>query len=88
VLGNEHLEQLRGVERQLRAVNQRTSARIVAASKEPEAMAMAYAALNGEVSGSDGMAALRSALRADGVPEEQIDAIDAMYVRCLLDPSL
>lgn len=88
MLGNEHLGQLRQIEQRLRAINQRASDRIVASSREPAAMATAYAALSGGASGADGMAALRTALRADGVTEDQIDAIDALYVRCLLDPSL
>jgi hypothetical protein len=88
VLSDDHLAQLRGISQRLVAINKQTSDRIVATSSNPGAMALAYAALEGELSGADGMTALRDALRADGVGEAQIDAIDALYVRCLLDPSL
>ena len=88
MLGNEHVSQLRGIAERLRDINQRASERIAATSREPDAIGTAYAALRGEASGADRMAALRTALLADEVAEEHIDAIDALYVRCLLDPSL
>jgi hypothetical protein len=88
MVAREHIAQLQRISERMRSINQRTSQRLTSSSNAPDQMATAYSAINGEVSGADGMAALRAALRADGVPDEQIDAIDALYVRCLLDPSL
>ena len=85
---NEYVPQLRRISDRMRSINEQTSQRIVASSAQPDLMARAYGAINGDVPGSEGMSALRAALRADGVAEDQIDAIDALYVRCLLDPSL
>ncbi len=88
MVASEHIAELRRISDRMRSINEGVSQRIVATSNAPDLMATAYAAINGDVSGSDGMAALRAALLADGVAEEHIDAIDALYVRCLLDPSL
>ncbi len=88
MVASEHIAELRRISDRMRSINEGVSQRIVAASKAPDMMETAYAAIKGEASGSEGMAALRSALLADGVAEEHVDAIDALYVRCLLDPSL
>ena len=88
MVGSDHIAELRRISDRMRSINERASERLVSTSAQPESMARAYAAINGELSGAEGMEALRSALLADGVPEEQIDVIDALYVRCLLDPSL
>ena len=88
MVGSEHIAELRRVSDRMKAINQQVSARLVSTSAEPDLMAKAYAAISGQISGSDGMAALREALRADGVSDEHIDTIDALYVRCLLDPSI
>ena len=88
MVSSENVAQLRRIDRRMRSVNEQVSQRIVATSNEPDLMARAYAAIRGEVSGSDGMAALRSALLADGVAEDHIDSIEALYVSCLLDPSI
>ncbi len=88
MVASEQIAELRRISDRMRSINDGVSQRIVASSRPPEMMATAYAAIKGHVSGSEGMAALRSALLAEGIAEEQIDAIDALYVRCLLDPSL
>lgn len=85
---SEPIAELRRVTERIRSINEQVSQRLVASSSEPGLMAQAYAAINGEASGADGMNALRAALRADGIADDQIEAIDALYVRCLLDPSL
>jgi hypothetical protein len=85
---SEHVEQLQRISMRLRSINDQVSQRLVATSKEPGLMETAYAAIRGEVSGSDGMSALRAALIADGIAEEHLDEIEALYVGCLLDPSL
>ena len=88
MVASEQVAQLRRISDRLRSINESASQRLVASSSAPDLMKKAYAAISGEVSGSEGMSALRAALRADGVAEEHLDAIDALYVRCLLDPSL
>lgn len=88
MVADEQIAQLRAASQRIRSVNDQVTQRIVASSREPELMERAYAAIRGESPGADGMRALREALRADGVPDDRIDAIDALYVRCLLDPSL
>jgi hypothetical protein len=88
MVASEQVAQLRQISGRIRSVNEQVSQRLVATSSAPDLMAKAYAAINGEVSGSEGMSALRAALKADGVADEHLDAIDALYVRCLLDPSL
>ena len=65
-----------------------TAAEIISSSADRPAMAVAYAALNGFVSGDLGRQAFRRALVADGMDEETIDHLDALYTRNLLDPSL
>lgn len=88
MVSSENVAQLRRIDQRMRSVNEQVSQRIVATSNEPDLMARAYAAIRGEASGSDGMAALRSALLADGVAEAHIDSIEALYVSCLLDPTI
>ena len=85
---NDPIAQLWQISDRMRSINDRASRRLAASSREPDLMATAYAAIKGEVSGAAGMSALRAALRADGVTEDRIEAIDALYLRCLLDPSL
>lgn len=88
MVSSENLAQLRRIDDRMRSVNEQVSQRLVATSNEPDLMARAYAAIRGDVSGSDGMAALRSALLADGVAEEHLASIEALYVSCLLDPTI
>lgn len=85
---SEHIAQLRHISQRMRSVNVQMSQRIAATSNEPGLMETVYAAIRGEVSGSEGMAALRAAMIADGVSEEHLDTIEALYVSCLLDPTL
>lgn len=87
-MSSDNLAQLRQISDRMTAINSEVSQRVIATSAEPNLMAQAYDAIRGEGSGANGMAALRLALLADGVAEEEIDAIGALYVRCLLDPSL
>jgi hypothetical protein len=88
MVSSEHIEQLRRISIRMRSINDQVSQRLVATSKEPGLMETAYAAIRGEAPGSEGMAALRAALIADGIAGEDLDRIEALYVGCLLDPSL
>ncbi|MGA9597433.1 MAG: hypothetical protein WBV06_14835 [Acidimicrobiia bacterium] len=85
---SENLAQLRRISERMRSINDQVSQRLVSSSCAPDLMETAYAAIRGEVPGSDGMTALRDALSADGVAEMHLDAIEALYVRCLLDPTI
>lgn len=79
---------LRSIDRRLRQVTAAGIGRVIEASTDPTSMRTAYAALNDPGGSTDGRAALRTALLADGLGEEQISEIDALYVRCLVDPTL
>lgn len=84
----EELAQLQGIARRLRLVNEQVSERLVTTSNEPDLMSRAYAAIGGEVSGAEGLVALRAALLADGVAPGDLNAIESLYVSCLLDPTV
>jgi hypothetical protein len=88
MVSREHVDKLRHISQQMRSINDQVSQRIAATSNEPGLMETAYAAIRGEVPGSEGMVALRAALIADGVAEDHLDTIEALYVSCLLDPTL
>jgi hypothetical protein len=85
---SENLAQLRRISERMTSINEQVSQRLVGSSRAPDLMATAYAAIRGEISGAEGITALRSALMADGVSEAHLDSIEALYVRCLLDPTL
>lgn len=82
------LGSLRRVRDGLTAVARTTSQTVVVNSLEPELMELAFAGIDGRVSGDEGRQALRLALGAEGMDEGILDSIDALYVRCLLDPTL
>ncbi len=88
MVSRDHIVQLERVSERMRSINDQVSRRLVSTSREPGLMETAYAAIRGEASGSAGMAALRAALLADGVGEEHLDTIEALYVGCLLDPTV
>lgn len=88
MVSRENVAQLRNISVRMRTINEQMTQRIVASSRAPDLMETAYAAIRGEVSGAEGMSALRAALIADGVSEDHLDTIDALYVSCLLDPTL
>jgi hypothetical protein len=88
VTSDEQVAQLRRIDSRMRAINEETVRRLVTTASDPASMARAYAAIDGDASGEDGRLSLRAALEADGLSDEQIDGIDALYVRCLLDSSL
>jgi hypothetical protein len=85
---SDNIAQLRRISERMHSINESVSQRLVASSRAPDLMETAYAAIRGEVPGSEGMAALRAALIADGVAEDHLDTIDALYVSCLLDPTI
>ena len=89
-MGREHevLTSLRRVNDGLAAVVEATTETVMRNSAEPGLMEVAFAAIAGSASGDDGRQALRSALAAEGMDPGVIDSIDALYVRCLLDPTL
>lgn len=89
-MGREHevLTSLRRVNDGLAAVVESTTQTVVQNSATPGLMEVAFAALGGMVSGDEGRQALRSALIAESMDQSVIDAIDALYMRCLLDPTL
>lgn len=88
MVSSESLGQLRRISERMRSINDQVARRLVATSAAPDRMETAYAAIRGDVPGSDGLVALREALMADGVAETQLDNIEALYVRCLLDPTI
>ncbi|MFW2339921.1 MAG: hypothetical protein ACN4GK_07710 [Acidimicrobiia bacterium] len=89
-MGREHdvLTSLRRVNDGLAAVVQSTTQTVVQKSADPGSMEIAFAAIAGTASGDEGREALRMALIAEGMDQGVIDSIDALYVRCLLDPTL
>lgn len=64
------------------SVNRDTQARLVATSSNPALMERAFRALEPGEDALAGREALRLALRSDGVADDLIVAIDALYVRC------
>lgn len=88
MVSRENVAQLRSISERMHSINDQMSQRIVASSRAPDLMETAYAAIRGEVPGEEGMSALRAALEADGVSEDHLDTIDALYVSCLLDPTI
>ncbi len=88
MVSSEHIAQLERISDRMRSINDQVSQRLVATSNEPGLMETAYAAIRGEAPGSAGLNALRAALIADGIAEEHVDAIEALYVGCLLDPTI
>ena len=65
-----------------------TTNNVIGRSVDRPAMALAYASLSGKASGDIGRQAFHRALTAEGMTAEQINRLDALFVRCLLDPSL
>ena len=61
---------------------------VILNSVDRPAMAIAYAALDGRVSGDLGRKAFRRALVAERLDDDTIDRLDAMFTRRLLDPTL
>ena len=85
---DELLTSLRRVNHGLTSVVRTTTRTVMDHSATPELMEIAYAAINGTVPGEKGRSALHLALSAEGMDSGVIDMIDALYVRCLLDPTL
>lgn len=81
---SESIETLRTVLDRLQAINAETTARLIRTSSAGDRLATAYQALSSGASAAEGRAALREALAADGVREEAIDQIDALYLHCLV----
>ena len=82
------IDGLTRVRDRLMGVVEATTDTVIVNSADPRSMQTAFAALDGRVSGGEGRRALREALTADGISVEVVDRLDALYIRCLLDPTL
>jgi hypothetical protein len=75
---------LKRTDERLKALVQQTMERVLTGSADREAMELAYAALRGEAGASEGLDALRSALRADGLDDASISHIETLYLNVLV----
>lgn len=79
---------LRSTAQRLQDLNRGQIAGVVERSASPDGMSRAYRALSGAVGAAEGRQALRDALQADGVSVDDLDAIDALYLQCLVSGSM
>ena len=75
---------LRETNRRLGRLVDDSTQRIVASSADPLGMRTMYGALSGDLSASDGLEALRAALRADGLDDDQISGIESLYLTAIV----